>query len=596
MRSGGDFVKVVDFGLAKMRAETPQPSITSPGIVCGTPDYMSPEQGRGDPLDARSDLYAVRRHPLPAPHRAAPVRGRVARRRSCSCTSRSRRRIRERGRARAGDPEAPRRRRPSRRSRRTRRTAYSGRRRVRRRARAALSARPRTTGQRAASSTTRAARCPSCGALNPAAQKFCGECGAATAATPLTSVPAADAGRRSASQPTVVAHVAAPGRRFRPTRRSPSRAAHRARGGPRVARGSPRGGPIAHRGARRRRRGRRQDAPAARVPRLRRRGGGRRRPDGPDPAWAEVGYCALRRAIVHLAALPKTGGGPRDWVAATPEARRGLADVFDPANPERGGGGLSPDERRFAAAEALRWALVRASERAQGHRVVLAIDDLHAVDGASRNAFADVINEPPLVAGACSSPRTRPASIPAGRRTWRPRASSSALPTSGGAQGPRAVGASRARRLFSGRARSCRCYVEQLLRFLREESGAVPARAGRPHRARLERLPAGARRVLQAVAVWGDDADERLLSRMLDGERRPREAARLPPPSRDGSSSRTTASGLRTRSCARWRSPRSRRPCGASSTRRHRRFATSAIFPIEVRALHESAGGLRSRR
>src|SRR5580700_11102383 len=59
VRSGGDFVKVVDFGLAKMRAETQQPNITSPGIVCGTPEYMSPEQARGDVLDARSDLYAV---------------------------------------------------------------------------------------------------------------------------------------------------------------------------------------------------------------------------------------------------------------------------------------------------------------------------------------------------------------------------------------------------------------------------------------------------------------------------------------------------------------------------------------------------------
>ncbi|MDP9033991.1 MAG: serine/threonine-protein kinase, partial [Myxococcota bacterium] len=59
VRSGADFVKVVDFGLAKMRADTPQRNITSPGIVCGTPEYMSPEQARGDPLDPRSDLYAV---------------------------------------------------------------------------------------------------------------------------------------------------------------------------------------------------------------------------------------------------------------------------------------------------------------------------------------------------------------------------------------------------------------------------------------------------------------------------------------------------------------------------------------------------------
>src|SRR6202789_3674795 len=48
LRTGGDFVKVVDFGLAKMRLDSADRSITSPGIVCGTPEYMSPEQGRGD--------------------------------------------------------------------------------------------------------------------------------------------------------------------------------------------------------------------------------------------------------------------------------------------------------------------------------------------------------------------------------------------------------------------------------------------------------------------------------------------------------------------------------------------------------------------
>ena len=58
MRSGGDFVKVVDFGLAKIKQDVQSTGITSPGIVCGTPDYMAPEQGRGDPIDARSDLYA----------------------------------------------------------------------------------------------------------------------------------------------------------------------------------------------------------------------------------------------------------------------------------------------------------------------------------------------------------------------------------------------------------------------------------------------------------------------------------------------------------------------------------------------------------
>ena len=58
LRRGGDFVKVVDFGLAKLKTDG-QGGITMPGIVCGTPDFMSPEQGRGENIDGRSDLYAV---------------------------------------------------------------------------------------------------------------------------------------------------------------------------------------------------------------------------------------------------------------------------------------------------------------------------------------------------------------------------------------------------------------------------------------------------------------------------------------------------------------------------------------------------------
>ncbi len=115
---------------------------------------------------------------------------------------------------------------------------------------------------------------------------------------------------------------------------------------------------------------------------------------GPDPSWAEVGYHALRSAIVRLAELPHDGGALSDWAAASAEARSGLAQIF--AKSDSRSASLSPEQRRFAAAEALRWAILRAGGSVGGRRVVLAIDDLHAVDGASRNALADVVAEPPL--------------------------------------------------------------------------------------------------------------------------------------------------------------------------------------------------------
>ncbi|MCL4866217.1 MAG: protein kinase, partial [Gemmatimonadales bacterium] len=51
---------IMDFGLAKPApSEDGQQKITDTGVILGTPEFMSPEQIRGLPLDPRSDQYAL---------------------------------------------------------------------------------------------------------------------------------------------------------------------------------------------------------------------------------------------------------------------------------------------------------------------------------------------------------------------------------------------------------------------------------------------------------------------------------------------------------------------------------------------------------
>jgi serine/threonine protein kinase len=57
---GSDYAVVMDFGLAKERkAGAELQKLTATGIILGTPEFMSPEQLRGKPLDARTDIYSL---------------------------------------------------------------------------------------------------------------------------------------------------------------------------------------------------------------------------------------------------------------------------------------------------------------------------------------------------------------------------------------------------------------------------------------------------------------------------------------------------------------------------------------------------------
>ena len=500
-RGGGDFVKVVDFGLAKMRLEPAATNVTRPGIVCGTPDYMAPEQGRGDPLDARADLYAVgvilfllltNRLPFeadsptqvvlmhlsvapPDPRRLAPERAIPDALAEVCLKS-----LAKGADARYQDADA------------------------------FTAALDETIGRVDSDSRMQAGEslaCASCGATNSSAQKFCGECGVRLS----KSISAAELARAFGGPP---AGTPSDQRRIRVSSwpKFPLPFTHRADD---LAWLTDRLREV------------RTSLVGARI--VAEEGMGKSRlvaefltqaadngdvvvTTRTDPWWADVGYYALRRAITALAALPEGGGGARDWSGANTEARRGLSEIFTPADPATAEF-LRADDRRYLAAEALRWAIVRASQLAEGRRVILAIEDLPRIDGASRNAFADALGEPPLAPVLMLATH-----VPGFDAGW---GASAAARVLGGI--PPMV----ATELLRGRGSSAPppveqevrgvppLYIEQLIRFARDGAADPPPRLADLLALRVEHTPPDARRVLQAAAVLGDAATKAQIKRLV---------------------------------------------------------------------------------
>jgi serine/threonine protein kinase len=503
LRSGGDFVKVVDFGLAKMRAEV-APNVTSPGIVCGTPDYMAPEQGRGDPIDARSDLYAcgvilyqlttgrlpfegdsptqvvlmhMSKRPLD-PREAAPERN-IPKSLVEVTLKALEKDAKDRYQSADELSEAL-------------ATAL-----------AVFEAPPKSAGDDGVI-------CPSCAALVPRGQKFCGECGARVTTPSAPSKPLVPAGRRERpSLPALPLTFTARGDDLEWLSASLAEAATsfvaaRVVGEHGVGKTRLLGeflDPLSH------------DF-VVRV--------------GPDPWGAEVGYYTLREAVTKLAELPAEGGGPAAWASASPEARQGLAEIFGRGEPIAARGeiwtrnqrpGLSSNDRRFVVAEALRWSLLRAQQSAGGRSVVLAIDDLHAVDGASKNAVFDIVTDPPP--GPTLVLATH---IPSFEPGWSdvvhllhgltPEVAA-ALANNDALMPPVDPPPSASPEERPRELRVPPLYLDQLVRFSLEGGSNPPPRLADLIAQRIERLPHDARCTFQAIAVLGDAATLPMLERLL---------------------------------------------------------------------------------
>ena len=264
------------------------------------------------------------------------------------------------------------------------------------------------------------------------------------------------------------------------------------------------------------------------------------------------------------------------WDAAYPDARHGLDLLFGVDDGPPSGPG-----RRHALAEALRWALEVAAERARAGPVVFIVDDLDFIDGTSKNAIEDVLAEPPLVAALLVMTHA-PAGGPMGdtlpAETW------TLAPL------PYAAFADRVpQRLVARGVPLAPLHVEQLIAWSRESADPAPERLVDVIARRAERLPA--RRAPRAAGAGGLGRRRHPRLALADASAR---SGRGRPPStrwtaRASSPSTSAASGSRTpssgASCSRASPP------AASRSSSPERPSSGPTRPLEIRAKQAMHGG-----
>ena len=491
LRRGGDFVKVLDFGLAKLKADARAPTnVTSPGIVCGTPDYMAPEQGRGDPIDGRSDLYAVgvvlfqlltgrlpfeadspthvvMMHltvPVPDPREVAPARN-IPNAIVDVVFKALQKDVRLRYQDAIEFADAL------------------------REAQALAESHP-PSGRRSlppgpSSRPMVSVACTHCGLVVPAG-RFCLECG-----TRLSNASLPPARSSQVQLPLVLLSRDSDWEWLVLRQQAASRelAAGRIVGETGVGKTR-----LLHDYLR-------QAETAGAMVIV----------TGPDPYHAEVPCYALRDTIEQLVVLDLDTIESGQGSPLPQPVRDGLLEIFD-RNASNNNDEQSVASRRRARQEALLWALDQALTQFSPEIVVVAIDDLNRIDRPSRDAFADIVGDPhamPVLVLATHLPAFEAgwtARHPARVLEGLPAEIAGRLLKSARAETP--VGLLNAPTVLP-------LFVDQLLRFAQEGGTNPSAKLADVLAQRVAMLAPNARHTLQALAVLGDRVSSSLVSEFL---------------------------------------------------------------------------------